>query len=209
MANVKQAAGKRLKMAQRAQAQMDILFPGMPEALVWSRKNNDGFTTVPRTLPIAMQAIDMQTKGQPAGHTLFCLWARSPDHSLITIENPSTFAGEAGFVGERAVDTWRRRMKRLRDLGFIKTKTGTSGEFHYVLLINPNAAMEALYKAGKLQEGIYSRFVERVIDIGALSDVEAIREHWEDERLAAEAEAKKASRAAKSSPAKAPKVSKK
>lgn len=209
MANVKQAAGKRLKMAQRAQAQMDILFPEMPAALVWSRKNNDGFTTLPRTLPIAMQAIDMQTKGQPAGHTLFCLWARSPDHSLITIENAPTFAGEAGFIGERAVDTWRRRMKRLRDLGFIKTKPGTSGEFHYVLLMNPNAAMEALQKAGKLQEGIYSRFVERVIDVGALGDVEAIREHWEDERRAAEAEAKKASRTAKTVQAKAPKASKK
>ncbi len=80
---------------------------------LWQRKLNDGYTTVPRTLPYVMQAIDDQSKGQPAGHALFCFWARSPDHPLVIIENPATFAAEAGFKDERAVDTWRRRMKRL------------------------------------------------------------------------------------------------
>ena len=66
MANVKQAGAKRMKMDERAQKQMDIHFPNTPEVFVWRRKRNDGYTTVPRTLPIAMQAIDVQSKGQPA-----------------------------------------------------------------------------------------------------------------------------------------------
>ncbi|WP_426320477.1 hypothetical protein [Pseudoduganella sp. R-43] len=177
-----QATAKRMKMADRAQQQMDIHFPNMPAAWVWRRKTNDGYTTVPRTLPIAMQAIDAQTKGQPAGHTLFCLWARSPDHPLITIENPATFASEAGFVGERAVDTWRRRMKQLRELWFIQTKSGPTGEFHYVLLLNPNAAMEWMRTAGKMQDGLYARFIDRVIEVGAHSEIEAIRAHWKQQR---------------------------
>ncbi len=49
--------------------------------------------------------IDALSKGQPADHVLFCLWARSPDHPLLTIENPITFAAEADFSGGRAVDT--------------------------------------------------------------------------------------------------------
>lgn len=118
-----------------------------------------------------MQIIDADSKGQPAGHVLFCLWARMPDHPVITIENPSTFAAEAGFLGERAVDTWRRRMKKLRELNFIMTKPGASGEFHYVMLTNPNAAVEWMRGHGKVQDGLYSRFIERLPDIGAYGDI--------------------------------------
>jgi hypothetical protein len=176
MATVKQVAVKRLNMAERAAQQMGIFFPDVASCWVWRRKTNNGFTTIPRTLPIAMQAIDAQSKGQPAGHTLFGLWARSPDHPFIIIDNPGTFASEAGFMGERAVDTWRRRMKTLRDLFFIATKPGTTGEFHYVLLLNPNAAMEHMRRAGLMQNELYSRFLERVSDIGAYSEIEEVRE---------------------------------
>lgn len=189
MANGKQSTAKRMKMAERAQQQMDIHFPNVPPALTWHRKTNDGYITVPRTLPLVMQAIDMQSKGQPAGHTLFCLWSRSPDHTLVTIENATTFASEAGFVGERAVDTWRRRMKRLRELLFIQTKPGPSGEFHYVLLVNPNAAMERMRAGGLIQDGLYARFIDRVVDIGAFGEIEAVREYWKSQQVASQAAA--------------------
>lgn len=198
MANAKQSAKRRLTMAERAQQLMLVHFPDVSEAWKWTRKTHDGFSTIPRTLPIAMQIIDAQSKGQPAGHVLFCLWARMPDHPVITIENPSTFAAEAGFLGERAVDTWRRRMKKLRELQFIITKPGASGEFHYVMLTNPNAAVEWMRHSGKVQDGLYSRFIERLPEIGAYGDIEALHAYWaaikEAEKAAAEA-AKQASNA--------------
>ncbi len=178
MANGKQSTTKRMKMSERAQKQMEIHFPEVPPSLQWHRKKNDGYTSLPRTLPLVMQAIDAQSKGQPAGHTLFCLWSRSPDHTLIVIENTSTFASEAGFVGERAVDTWRKRMKKLRELCFIETKSGPSGEFHYVLLINPNAALERMRANGLIQDGLYARFVDRVTEIGAYGEIEAAQEFF-------------------------------
>ena len=187
MANGKQAAVKRMKMAERAQQQMDIHFPNISNAWIWHRKRNDGYTTIPRTLPIAMQAVDVQSKGQPAGHTLFCLWARSPDHALITIENVSTFASEAGFIGERAVDTWRKRMKKLRELSFILAKPGPSGEFHYVLLLNPNSAMEWMRSKGLMQDGLYSRFIDRAAEVGAYGEIEAVHEYWKAQQAAAQA----------------------
>lgn len=171
--------------------QMDLHFPGIAEEWVWKRQTNDGYSTIPRTLPIAMQAIDAQSKGQPAGHTLFCLWARSPDHPLVTIENPATFAGEAGFSGIRAVDTWRRRMKILLELGFIVAKPGTSGDFHYVLLTNPNAAVEWMRSLGKVQDALYARFKDRLAEIGALWEIDALYEYWAEQQKAQE-EAKKA-----------------
>ena len=182
MANVKQSVARRMSMAERAEQQMELHFPDVPEVLVWHRKTNDGFTTIPRTLPIAMQVIDGQTKGQPAGHTLFCLWARMPDHSLVSIENPATFAGEAGFSGARAVDTWRRRMKELQRLGFLKAKSGTSGDFHYVLLLNPNIAIQKMRDGKLVQDQVYVRFLERLADIGAMSELAALKA-YEDEQL--------------------------
>lgn len=178
MANSKQSSARRLKMAERAEEQKKIHFPTVPGEWLWHRKQNDGFSTVPRTLPIAMQAIDDQSKGQPAGHVLFCLWARSPDHPVVSIENPSTFAAEAGFSGARAVDTWRRRMKRLQELQFLTTKPGASGEFHYVLLLNPNVAVEWMRSHHLVQDGLYARFADRVADVGAYGDLEGIRRYW-------------------------------
>lgn len=179
MANNKQAVTKRLKMSERAQQQLDIHFPGFAPQWLWRRKTNDGFTTLPRTLPLVMQAVDAQSKGQPAGHTLFCLWARSPDNPLVTIDNPATFASEAGFDGERAVDTWRRRMKRLQSLNFITTKRGPSGDFHYVLLLNPNVAVEYMRVQGLVQDGLYARFLDRLVEVGGYAELEAIRAFWQ------------------------------
>lgn len=179
-------------MYERAEQQMQVIFPTVPDALVWRRKAHHGFSTVPRTLPIVMQGVDAQSKGQPAGHVLFCLWARSPDHPLVTIENPSSFAAEAGFIGERAVDTWRRRMRRLRELGLILTKEGASGEFHYVLLLNPNSALWQMKESGLVQDVLYARFMDRVIEIGAYAQIEAMEELSEANKAkeAAEATAK-------------------
>lgn len=176
MANGRQAKVRRLKMSERAQQQMELLFSHVEPPWIWRRTTNDGYSTIPRTLPIVMQALDDGSKGLAPGHVLFCLWARSPDHPLVTIENPSTFAAEAGFKGERAVDTWRRRMRRLRELNFIATKEGASGEFHYVLLLNPNAAMQWMKEQGLVQDGLYTRFVDRLIDVGAYTEIEAIKD---------------------------------
>lgn len=184
MVNLKQMGAKRLKMSERAQHQLELHFPGYASSWLWNRKENDGYTTLPRTLPYVMQAVDDQSKGQPAGHTLFCLWARSPDHPLVIIENPATFAAEAGFSGERAVDTWRRRMKHLVNLRLIAAKKGPAGDFSYVLLHNPNVAMEWMRQSRLVQDELYGRFLTRVTDVGGYREVEAIRAEWAVQRAA-------------------------
>jgi hypothetical protein len=179
-------------MSERAEQQLALHFHDVPKTLLWRRKSNNGFTTVPRTLPIAMQAIDKTSKGAPAGHSLFCLWARAPDHPLVIVENPATFAAEAGFAGERATDTWRKRMRRLRELGFIRTKPGPSGEFHYILLLNPNVAVGLMHLKGSVQTDLYGRFIERAADVGAAGDWLAHKEAEEEATAAAKEAAKEA-----------------
>lgn len=192
MANGKQAAAKRLKMAERARQQKELHFPNVHEDWLWHRNRNDGYTTIPRTMPIIMEMVDVLTKGTPAGQTLLTLWCRSPDHALVTIESPAVMATEAGFSGERAVDTWRRRMKKLQELHFIMTKKGAAGDFHYVLLLHPHWVIEQLRTAGVgVPESIYGRFIERLMEVGAFGEIEIIRGHqarWAAEAAAAAAQ---------------------
>jgi hypothetical protein len=183
MANGRQAAAKRLSMTQRAQQMLDLHFPGMDPRFMWSRKTNDGYTTMPRTMPIVMQAVDDASKGKPPGHVLFSLWSRAPDNPLLMIENPATFAAEAGFRGERAVDTWRKRMKRLKELWLISAKPGASGEFHYVLLMNPNTSVEWMRTHGLVQDELYGRFRDRMAEIGAFGEIEGAHEYWAEQKV--------------------------
>lgn len=187
--NLKQLQVKRAGMAERAAALMELHFPGDYGVWVWKRKVNQGFTTLPRTLPLAMEAIDHRSKGQPCGHTLFCLWARAPDSALVVIENPATFAAEAGFTGARAVDTWRRRMKVLRDHYFLLSKKGASGDFHYVLLLNPNAAVDWMRRQGWVQDDLFGRFRDRLIEVGGAGELTALDAYHVAQAQAAQAAA--------------------
>lgn len=169
----KQNAARKNGMAERAAEQLKEYFPDVPTEQLWLRQKNKGFSTIPRTLPIAMEVIDNLSKGQPAGHAYFALWCRAPDGPLVVVQNPIVFAAEAGFSGERAVDTWRRRMKQLKELGFIQTRKGVSGDFHYILLMNPNVVIELMHKSGKhpIQDELYLKFRDRIMDIGARADI--------------------------------------
>ena len=139
---------------------------------IWDRVKHPGYVAIPRILPLAMQAIDNQTKGNPAGHVYFCLWARSPDYSLITIDSPHTFAIEAGFSGERAVDTWKSRIKSLEELSFIKTFPGSFGELSYIVLYDPVTVLAYLWSLEKIQKDLYLRIHSRAMEIGALESIE-------------------------------------
>lgn len=179
----KQSAARKNGMAERAAEQLKAYFPEVPREHLWIRQKNKGFTTVPRTLPIAMEVIDNLSKGQPAGHAYFSLWCRAPDSPLVVVSNPLVYAAEAGFSGERAVDTWRRRMKRLRELGFIRTKKGVSGDFHYILLMNPNVVIELMSLQGShpIQQDLYLKFRDRIMDVGARLDIEVAAQIFDSE----------------------------
>lgn len=90
-------------------------------------------------------------------------------------------------------------MKQLLELHFIWCVPGPSGDFHYVLLTNPNATVETLYSEGKIQKSLYARFIDRVNEIVAQQDIAALREHWAQIALQAEV-AKKEEEVAKEAP---------
>ena len=163
------AAKKISKGQEKAKALRDNCWPDLDDEKLWNRKLVKGFTTIPRTMPLIMNIIDALTKNKPAGQVYFVLWCRTFDQSLLVIDNPMTLAFEAGFTGERALSTWKDRMRSLVELGFIAAKEGPTGQHHFVLLYNPHKVVWDLKK--RIQDTTFLQLQSRAIEIGA-SDME-------------------------------------
>lgn len=163
--NTKQLAVRRSKAQEKSLRLREEYWPDLKDDDLWDRKRHQGFTTIPRTMPLLMNIIDSLSKNQPAGQAYFVLWCRAFDESLVVIENPAAFAAESGFTGERALTTWRQRMRTLQELGFIDSKDGASGPFHYVLLRNPHTVARKL--KDRVQDGLFRQLLDRAFDIGA------------------------------------------
>jgi hypothetical protein len=157
---------RKSKMEEKASKIRKECWPNIKDEDLWDRLRNDGFTTVPRTMPLIMEIIDDLSKNQPAGQAYFVLWCHVFYDSFVTIENPAVYAAETGFSGERALTTWKQRMKTLQGLGFIDAKDGASGDFHYVLLLNPHIVIQKL--KNRIQESRFRQIYNRALDIGAI-----------------------------------------
>lgn len=157
----------RKPASERRKDLRKILWPEVEEADLWLRTQRVGFTTIPRAMPLVGQILDhVSGKGFPLLSTYLTLWCWVFDEGIVDIRNPRELANEAGFSGPRAEATWRNRMKRLEDLGFIKSKAGLGGDFQYVLLLNPLRRIKTLYE-DRPKDFLYNALVGRLAQIGA------------------------------------------
>jgi hypothetical protein len=149
------------------------LWPDISEDLLWQRKKHDGFTTIPRTLPLIMEIMDNLSGGAPVSRVYFDLWCRAFDECMVTLSKPREMAFHSGFTGQRAESAWRARLRKLADLGFIMIQPGPSGAESYVLILNPHIVV-AKMKAGKtagLTEAMYNALIDRAGEVGAVDIV--------------------------------------
>ena len=157
------------KISQRQLKLREKLWPVLDQKRLWLRKERAGFTTIPRTIPLILTIIDGMSKGKPLGSTYLELWCRAHDECLVTLSKQEELAFHAGFTGQRAVTTWRDRMRALAQLGFIETKPGPSGDLSYALLLNPYQVIKRHRekKSGGISEAAFNSLQQRAIDIGA------------------------------------------
>ena len=169
----KKTSPARLKMIEaRYQDIRSQCWPELDDSQLWYRKEKAGFVTIPRALPYFHVIMNSMSKGKPVSSTYFGLWCRVFDQSIIIIENPEKMAFEAGYTGQRAVVTWKERMRILMDLGFIDAKPGASGDYNYVLLFNPYLVVKRLYENKQLpEEREYFALFDRATEIGAANDL--------------------------------------
>lgn len=145
----------------------------VPDDEVWSRKPpTAGFTTIPRGLRHVMQIMDDMSKGKPLSATYFTLWCWARDAQVVDVVSATELAFESGFTGQRMESTWRERMRRLEELGFIQIAEGRYGPISHVLIMHPYLVVKRLHAAGKVQDIRYSALLQRLDDVGA-KDLEA------------------------------------
>jgi len=160
-----QGVARASKREKRAETMLKELWPDVRPEDVWDRKKAAGFTTLPRTMPHLMNVIDSLTKGQPAGMTYLTIWCRLFFPGIVELPTEKQMATESGFTGERAVDTWRKRMRHLRELGFIDYRSVDDHDFQWVLVLNPHHVMLKLGK--KVQDRLRTAWLSRAQEVGA------------------------------------------
>jgi hypothetical protein len=167
-------AKTRTILARQLEARAKI-WPDVTNLMLWDRNERDGFSTVPRTMPLIMNIMDgLSDKGFPVGQTYLELWCRLYDELFLTLNRPEEMAFYAGFTGQRAVRTWKDRVKRLADQGFIDLKSGPLGDMSYAIFFNPYHVIKRAYLRGEVQEDKYRALVIRANEIGAfdLDDID-------------------------------------
>jgi hypothetical protein len=154
-------------ISQRRTQLRDTLWPDISDNELWLRTQRVGFTTIPRTMALMGRIIDhLSGKGIPLAATYLALWCWVFDEAFVEIRNPKELAYESGFNGPRGETTWRSRMRRLEELGFIKTKSGLLGEFQYVLILNPIKVIENHYSSNQ-KDLAYNALLGRLAQVGA------------------------------------------
>lgn len=156
-------------IAKKQLAQRETLWPNW-QTVLWRRSEHKGFTTMPKTMPLILQAMDEMSNGKPVSDTYFGLWCSTWDNSFVHISAPRRQALAAGFTGERAEYTWGQRMKMLNDFRFIDVKPGDAGPYTYVIILNPHMVIRWHHdtqKTSGLREVTYNMLLQRALDIGA------------------------------------------
>lgn len=139
-----------------------------PDGLHWGGPSERGYCCVPRLLPFLMLiASDKRVVGAlDCRSALVELLCRDHGQGVIEIGNEEEHAFLAGYAGERAVRTWRERVKMLRDAGIIRIAPKGARELGFVQLVHP-CDVVATHRA-TLDAGFVEHFDQRAIEVGAV-----------------------------------------
>ena len=150
------------------------LWPNVNDAMLWNI-DNDGWVSLPRVMPLMMSIMDdLSDKGFPVSRAYLEMWARLRDEQFLTLNRPEEMAFHAGFDGQRALRTWKDRVQRLANLGFIGLVPGPLGDLSYAVFFNPYHVIKRAYLNKKVQERKWQALVVRANEIGAfdLDDID-------------------------------------
>lgn len=156
------------KAALRRQGLRDQLWPDAGNKL-WHRTSEDGYSTIPRTLPLVMTLIDdLKGKGRDISRVYLDLWCRQMDDSFVEVTDEEAFAYSSGYsTPGRNIRSWRERIEMLRELGFISVEPNGSKKYGYILLHHPHRVVLELKSKGSVSSGWWGAFSKRASEIGA------------------------------------------
>jgi hypothetical protein len=158
----------RKKIAKRQLELRNRIFPHVTQDWLWTRQIYNGFTTLPKAMPLMLTIMDDMAKGQPVSGTYLELWCRTFDECFVNLSKPREIAFHSGFSGQRAERTWRGRLTLLEELKFILLGEGPSGPASYALILNPYMVIRwhHEHKSPGLRSDKYNALMERAAEIG-------------------------------------------
>lgn len=158
------------KVATRRLQLRESLWPGC-EPLLWHRRKEDGWSTIPRTLPLVMVLIDLLKPGLDASRVYLELWCRQSDDSFVPVEDEEVLAYACGYMTPgRNVRSLRERLDLLAKLGFIETKPNGSRKYGFVLLLHPHHVAKKIREGNsnpEIHDKWWGAFVKRASEIGS------------------------------------------
>jgi len=159
----------------RRDAQRKLLFPDAADSELWTAANQ-GWCLMPRTMPLVLHAIRAMSKGSSAAETYLALWCNCISESIVEMTNKSNLIAAAGYTGHTNERTWKDRMKKLSELGFIKIASGKHGDISCVLIPNPHLVLKKHKEEGTagFDKHIYNCILELMADYGMLDFEEKI-----------------------------------
>ncbi len=194
------ARGKHRDILKRQLAARSKLWPELTDAMLWNM-DNEGWVALPRLMPLMMSIMDdLSDKGFPISRTYLEMWARLREEQFLTLNRPEEMAFHAGFEGQRALRTWKDRVQRLANLGFIGLVPGPLGDLSYAVFYNPYHVIKRAYLARRVQERKWQALVVRANEVSAfdLDDLDdegnLILEEEEEEKQPVATTAKRRSR---------------
>ena len=160
------------------QRQLDArrkLWPELTDDMLWSM-DKEGWVALPRLMPLILSMMDdLSGKGFPVSRAYLELWSRMRiEESFLALNRPEEMAFHAGFEGQRALRTWKDRVQRLANLGFIGVKPGPLGGLSYAVIYNPYHVVKRAYLAGQVHENKWQALMIRANEVSAfdLDDID-------------------------------------
>jgi hypothetical protein len=162
------ARGKARSIQRRQLDARKKLWPELSKDELWAM-DNDGWVALPRLMPLMMSIMDdLSGKGFPVGRTYLELWTRVRiEENFVALNRPEEMAFHAGFEGQRALRTWKDRMQRLAELGFIGVKGGPLGDLSYAVIYNPYYVIKRAHIAKLVHDNKWQALAIRANEIGA------------------------------------------
>ncbi|MDQ8184294.1 hypothetical protein [Pelagicoccus sp. SDUM812002] len=148
-------------------------WPKIQDDDLWQKSTSNGWYYIPRAFPLIQRIMNaMAPKGKPVSDVYLDLWCRvfTPEQAFVKLGGlHEQMAFYCNFNGERAVHTWRGRIKILEELGFIELAASAESELGYALLKNPYTVIRDHRKANpeKIPDRLYNALLERTNAIGA------------------------------------------
>lgn len=159
MAPIKNIAKQQIKLRNG-------LWPDLSEEQLWSRHMYNGFSTIPKAMPLILDIMDDLAAGRRVSLVYLELWCRAYDDSFAVLSKQQEIAFNGGVGGQRAVATWKTRLKTLEKLGFIKLAPGPSGDCSYALILNPYLVVRDLYENKKgVTQDKYNALLARASEV--------------------------------------------